>query len=240
MREAENHYNLANDLLEKGLIDEALKELREAVKIYPEYAEAHLMLGIQLVNRNRDEAARELYEGIRLNPELFDKLIVSFENAIQNNLPGDEEAVRVLNLLKLLGSITKYINSDDRDKLISDETGKDYSEETEFGEDYTDASRKKNIDKKLAKEIIATALNVATKGKVEIEKITDIPPATGTMTAEKIQELDITKESLLCAFLSDPRVISAECKDGEFHIETVEGKISFNFKFEDEKTSGSA
>lgn len=147
---------------------------------------------------------------------------------IQNNLPGDEEVIKILNLLKLMGSIAKYINSDDRDKLISDEIGKDYR----------DAYRKGNIDKNLAMEIIATAVNVATKGKVE--KITDIPPETGTMTAGKIQELGMTKESLLGAFLSDPRVISAECKNGELHIEIAEGKLSFNFKFEDEKTSGSA
>lgn len=80
MKAAEVHYNLANDLIKRGLINEAIKELREAVKIYPEYAEAHLMLGFQLIDTNRDEAARELCEGIRLDPELFDELIVSFES----------------------------------------------------------------------------------------------------------------------------------------------------------------
>jgi len=235
MKRAEDHYSLAFDLIERRLIDEAIKELREAVKIYPEYAEARLMLGFQLMNRNRAEAARELYEGIKVNPELFDKFIISLESEIQNSLPEDEEAIKILNLLKLMANITKCISSD-KETLAIDKSGKDFYKEIKH--DDTDSSERKNINNNLAAEIIAKALNVATNGR--IEKINYMPPETGTMTAEKIQEIGITKESLLGAFRSDPRVISAECKNGEFHIKTVAGKLSFKFKFEDEKTSGSA
>ena len=42
------HYNLGIALDEKGLIDEAIAEYREALRINPGYAEAHYNLGVAL------------------------------------------------------------------------------------------------------------------------------------------------------------------------------------------------
>lgn len=236
MKEAEKHYNLAQEFIEKGLMDEAIKELREAIKIYPEYAEAHYLLGFQLMNTNQDEAATELYEGIRLNPELFDELIKSFETKILNDLPGDEEAVKVLNLLKLMSSIAKYISSDEQDNFTGEKKDKDSYEDIRH--DSTYSSERKNMDKNLAMEIIAKALNTATNGGLVKA---ELGPYKGKiMSAEQVQKLGLKKEDLIEAFLKDPRVISAECENGKFHINTTDGKFSFNFIFEDEKKSGSA
>lgn len=51
---------------------------------------------------------------------------------------------------------------------------------------------------------------------------------------------DYMKEALIQAFQKDSRVISAKCKNGEFYIKTINGKLSFKFIFEDEKTGESA
>lgn len=95
------------------------------------------------------------------------------------------------------------------------------------------------MDKDTVMDIIASALDKATKGKVE-KIITDPVPKEGTMTSDKFGELAITRESLISALLEDPRVISAEYKDGQCHITTPDGKISFNFKFGDESSGGDA
>ena len=86
-------------------------------------------------------------------------------------------------------------------------------------------------------DIIATALDKATKGKVE-KVITDTVPMERTMTSDKFEKLAITREALIGALFEDPRVVSAEYKDGQCHIATLEGTIKFNFNFKDEATSG--
>ena len=87
------------------------------------------------------------------------------------------------------------------------------------------------MDKKVAEDIISSALNIASDGRVESIKY--IAPDK-MMTSEQIQQLNLTKEGILEALLQDPRVISAEGKEGKFHIETEEGNITFNFVFGDE------
>lgn len=94
------------------------------------------------------------------------------------------------------------------------------------------------MDKKTVMDIIATAFDIATNGK--IEKVTDSVPKEGTMTSGQFEKLAITREALIGAFLEDPRVVSAEYKDGQCHIATLEGTIKFIFKFKDESTSGNA
>jgi tetratricopeptide (TPR) repeat protein len=55
---AEAHYNLDNVLYEQGKLDEALAAYREAMRIKPDFAEAHSNLGAAALNEQgkRDEA----------------------------------------------------------------------------------------------------------------------------------------------------------------------------------------
>lgn len=54
----------------------------------------------------------------------------------------------------------------------------------------------------------------------------------------EIEECDgdvvLTPEILIESFMEDPRVISAEYQNGEFHIETIAGPIVFRMEFEKE------
>ena len=86
------------------------------------------------------------------------------------------------------------------------------------------------MDDKLVQDIIRTAFDTASHGGVE-SIITTPPPKS--MDKDQIQKKGITKKSLIKAFLKDPRVISAEHKDGQFHIHTEGGTIHFKFVFED-------
>jgi len=66
---SENHLYKGNTLMNKRNFEEAEKEFREAIKINPNYADAHNNLGILLQNLNRyEEAEKEYRESIRINP----------------------------------------------------------------------------------------------------------------------------------------------------------------------------
>lgn len=84
------------------------------------------------------------------------------------------------------------------------------------------------MDKTLFEEIISSAINIASGGRVE--SISHIAPDK-MMTSEQVQQLDLTKEAIVEALLQDPRVASAECREGKFHVVTEEGAITFNFVF---------
>lgn len=47
-------------------------------------------------------------------------------------------------------------------------------------------------------------------------------------------DIVLSAELLIEAFLEDPRVISAEYKDVTFHIDTIAGPIVFKMEFEKE------
>ncbi len=313
LKEAERHYDLAQEFIEKGLIDDAINELREAIRINPEYADAHYMLGLNLLKINTGEAIQELREAIRINYELSDAHLVlgralvwegnidegieelkkairidpesvgahfylgdafdqkgetdeaikefreviridpefpyayyslglslgnkglfkeavdSLETYLQYARPEDEETVNILkNRLSLMKLMADYINSDkisEQDVSIIESKPNDIALE-------------KIVDKHLTMEIIAKALDTATNGRLAKAGLGHYKGKI--MSTEQVQELGLTKEELIKAFLKDPRVISAECKNGKFKINTKEGKLSFKFIFEDEKTSGSA
>lgn len=89
------------------------------------------------------------------------------------------------------------------------------------------------MDREMAMDIISTAVDIASGGLMD-RKIITTPPRK-MMTSEQVQMTRLTKESIVNALLKDPRVISAECREGKFNIETKEGTITFNFVFGDEK-----
>src|SRR5438876_119055 len=69
--EAETHAAFGCELAERRKLDAAVSEFREALRINPEYAQAHYYLGAALfeLDNGVDEALVELREAIRLNPE---------------------------------------------------------------------------------------------------------------------------------------------------------------------------
>ncbi len=91
------------------------------------------------------------------------------------------------------------------------------------------------MDKERVMDIIGTAFNTASGEG--LEAIGDTP-VDKVMTSEQVQKLNLTKEALIEAFLQDPRVVSANCKDGTFRVVTDEGTINFNFVFDDERSCG--
>lgn len=91
------------------------------------------------------------------------------------------------------------------------------------------------MDKRIAEEIISSAINIASGDRVE--SIKQSAPDK-MMTSEQVQQLHLKKEEILDALMQDPRVTSAECKEGKFHVVTEAGSITFNFVFEDEEQSG--
>ena len=57
--------------LEMHRFDEALWNFQQAIRVDPNFAEAHLNLGALLAaTGNRDRAAAEIHEAVRLDPSL--------------------------------------------------------------------------------------------------------------------------------------------------------------------------
>ena len=61
---------MASSSVRKGQIDEAIRQYQEAIRLKPDYAEAHNNLGVALGGKGQmDEAIRQFQEAIRLKPD---------------------------------------------------------------------------------------------------------------------------------------------------------------------------
>ncbi len=68
--DANAHYDRGNALYEKGDLEGAIAELREAIRLKPDDAKAHYSLGVALrAKGDLDAAIPELREAIRLKPD---------------------------------------------------------------------------------------------------------------------------------------------------------------------------
>jgi tetratricopeptide (TPR) repeat protein len=66
----EDYKNLGDDLLTKGQTDAAIRQLREILRLKPDYADAHNLLGLALVKKGQiDEAINEYQDAIHLDPD---------------------------------------------------------------------------------------------------------------------------------------------------------------------------
>ena len=72
-KDAKEFFNRGNLFYNLNKFEEAEKEYREAIKINPDYADAHNNLGALLQNLKRyEEAEKEYREAIRINPNYAD------------------------------------------------------------------------------------------------------------------------------------------------------------------------
>jgi tetratricopeptide (TPR) repeat protein len=95
------HYNLGIVLYNKGSIDPAITELKEAVKILPSYTDAHYNLGAVYQNTGRfSEAAQEYITVLQLSPGSADVyynlgLIYTQSGLLDQALSALQEAVKI-------------------------------------------------------------------------------------------------------------------------------------------------
>jgi len=70
--EAQNEFNLGRtELLEQKKLDSGITHLEKAIKLFPDFAEAHLLLGMALMdNKQLERAERELRRTEEINPKL--------------------------------------------------------------------------------------------------------------------------------------------------------------------------
>ena len=107
--------NLGIMLLDHGQTDEAIGQFRQAIKLRPEYPDAHYNLGNALVKKGQpDEAIREFQEAIRLKPDdveahvnlgvaldnrgRFEEAVTQYQAALQPK-PDDAETLNDLGYL---------------------------------------------------------------------------------------------------------------------------------------------
>ena len=84
-----------------GLLDEAIETFKEAIRINPEYAEAHNNLGIALAKNGQiDEAIKAYKEAIRINPMLADAHynlgdVLKAKGQLDEAIKAYKEAIRI-------------------------------------------------------------------------------------------------------------------------------------------------
>jgi tetratricopeptide (TPR) repeat protein len=103
------HFNLGLALQNKGQLDEAIPEYREAIRLKEDYAEAHVQLGAALTDKGRlDEAIAECRAAIRIKKDFayahlnlgkallgkrqLDEAIAEFREALKSAFPGAYKA----------------------------------------------------------------------------------------------------------------------------------------------------
>lgn len=73
---ASRHLNMAHVLQRRGMTEEAVREVREALKIKTDMAEAHIALGCFLIDIGQtEEANRSIGKGLELTPDSFEGLL---------------------------------------------------------------------------------------------------------------------------------------------------------------------
>jgi protein O-mannosyl-transferase len=69
----QGHYNLGDELLQKGEVDDAVAQYQKAVEINPSFFEAYQNLGVALGRKGQlDEAIDQFQKALQINPNLFE------------------------------------------------------------------------------------------------------------------------------------------------------------------------
>ena len=139
---AKNMNKLAGIYEYVGRLDEAEKECREAIRIYPDFAKAHNTLGVLLDDRGREEDAEAEYrEALRIKPD-FAEAHINLGNFLGNKGREEDaeaeyrEAIRIKpNFAKAhynLGYLLK-------DKGREEDAEAEYREAIRINPDFTEA-----------------------------------------------------------------------------------------------------
>ena len=95
------HYNLANELRERGRLAEAAQHYEEALRFDPNHAAAHTNLGPILAQQGRlDDAITHYTAALRIKPELAEAhnnlgMLLAEHGKIEEAIPHFQEAVRI-------------------------------------------------------------------------------------------------------------------------------------------------
>lgn len=95
------HYNLANELRERGRFAEAARHYEDAVRFDPNHAAAHTNLGPILAQQGRfDDAIAHYTAALRINPDLAEAhnnlgMLLAEQGNIEEAIPHFQEAVRI-------------------------------------------------------------------------------------------------------------------------------------------------
>jgi len=100
-----NYYGRA--LRQNGRVDEAIKEIRESLRLNPNYCDAHNNLGIALQARGKDEEAeRQFRKALRLNPD-YNKAHVNLGIMLAKQQKPDEAIKHFFKAIELNPSNAK-------------------------------------------------------------------------------------------------------------------------------------
>ena len=97
------HVARGSELAGQGKLDEAIREFREAIRLNPEYAEAHYDLGAALfeLDNGVDEALAEFREALRINRaandvQLSRRNVVPAQEMFTHHVAVDDDERRLL------------------------------------------------------------------------------------------------------------------------------------------------
>jgi tetratricopeptide (TPR) repeat protein len=100
VNKARHHYNLALEHVERGRIQEAIDELRNALDLYGDFPQAHVVLGKLYARMGDFEKARECWErALALNPDLK-----KAHDGLQK-LESVAQAIPVLRLMRITATV---------------------------------------------------------------------------------------------------------------------------------------
>jgi tetratricopeptide (TPR) repeat protein len=134
------HLNLGHALNNKGQLDEAMAETREAIRLRKDYAEAHNNLGIGLHDKGRlDEAIAEYREAIRLRKD-YAQAHAHLGNALWDKGQQDEAIAEYREAIRLNYAPAHHNLGDSlRDQGRLDEAIAEYREAIRLQKDYAGA-----------------------------------------------------------------------------------------------------
>jgi len=98
---AENHFNAGFEFQQRGMLSEAINAYKEAIKLWPQYAEAYNMIAVALKNQDLLDDAIDYYkQAISINPDYAEAynnlgIALSGQGKIDEAILSYKEAIRI-------------------------------------------------------------------------------------------------------------------------------------------------